>query len=102
MESEGCDDQDQFLLPFVNATTALNVFEYLREHKIGEELREMTMFAGDWSGPWDGPLYIPPWIEGRKTEVVCTAEGTIKCSVEVGENYWIVPPPKPWPSWRDR
>ena len=93
-EDEECIREDQYLLPFVNETSAPEVFEYMRNNKVGDELQNVTFWAGDWSRAWDGPIYIPPWIENRKTKVVCSAGGVdgrgdeVECVVEVGARYW--------------
>ncbi|KAI1623099.1 hypothetical protein EDD37DRAFT_457979 [Exophiala viscosa] len=86
-----CTGAEQFLLPYVNETTALKVFEFLRQHKAGSVLQNVTFWVGDWTRPWAGP-HVPSWIEGRKALVRCTSEadpdGRGQCHVEVGERYW--------------
>ncbi len=80
--------------------TLLPGFNFLGQNKIGTPLTDITFWAGDWSRPGDGPLYMPPWIEGRRAKVVCSVarsnsdgakrEGTCPgvCKVEVVVQYW--------------
>ena len=39
-----------------------------------------------------GPLYFPEWLEGRRSQVICSTEGKGEregwCLVEKGEKYW--------------
>lgn len=88
-----CVGEDQFLLPFVNETSALEVFKYLRANKGGVELSNVTFWGGDWSRAWDGPIYQPPWIEHRRVNVVCSIQdkqglGVEECTVLDGADYW--------------
>ncbi|KAK5461188.1 hypothetical protein LTS15_003251 [Exophiala xenobiotica] len=97
-----CTGSNQYLLPHLNEITATEVFHFLRQNKVGMPLTNATFWAGDWSRPWGGPLYSPPWIEHRQAKVVCGGvvtpsnsdsdgaerEGTGLCEVEVGKQYW--------------
>ncbi|KAF2114183.1 hypothetical protein BDV96DRAFT_688407 [Lophiotrema nucula] len=91
-ESIPCQGEDRFQQPFLNESSALEVFKHMRNAKSGEQLRKVTFWAGDWSRSWDGPIYIEPWIEGRSAKVVCTTEGMVEgeawCTVEDGGGYW--------------
>lgn len=72
---DGCNGEEQFQTPFVNETSALDAFKYLRDHKVGEELTNVTFWVGDWEPSWDGPMLIDydyQWFEGRKAKVVCS------------------------------
>lgn len=89
--NDTCTGAAQYCQPYLNETTAMEAFVYLRENKVGQELTNVTFWAGDWAPPWDGPLYSPPWIENRRAKVVCSVgEGDDKaaCVVEDGRNYW--------------
>ncbi|KAK5042864.1 hypothetical protein LTR84_012437 [Exophiala bonariae] len=94
VEDPNCKGRDQYLLPYINETSTLEVFKFLRAKKIGEELTNVTFWGGDWSRPWDGPVYSPPWIEGRKVKVLCTngkeehGSGEENCTVLTGVEYW--------------
>ena len=92
-KSTECAGEDQYRLPFINETTTLEVFKYMRANKVGNELSNVTFWGGDWTRPWDGPLYFPPWIENKRTKVVCTAKdgqeaGGEECIVLDGAYYW--------------
>ncbi|KAF1808037.1 hypothetical protein P152DRAFT_376161, partial [Eremomyces bilateralis CBS 781.70] len=91
-DDDRCADEAQFRQPYVNETTAQEVFDFMRSKKLGDELERVTFWVGDWSRSWDGPLYSPPWMENKNVKVDCnvavdgnTAES---CVVETGSNYW--------------
>lgn len=92
-EDTGCMGEDQYLLPFINETTTLEVFKHMRANKVGSDLSNVTFWGGDWSRAWDGPIYLPPWIEHQQTKVVCVVtddqgEGGEECIVLTGVDYW--------------
>ncbi|KAJ9138196.1 hypothetical protein NKR23_g8623 [Pleurostoma richardsiae] len=68
---DDCCGEDQWGRPLLNSTSSLEVFEFLRAHKVGGELTRVKFYVGDWSRPWDGPDYISPWIEGKKAWIEC-------------------------------
>ncbi|KAF1831265.1 hypothetical protein BDW02DRAFT_474822, partial [Decorospora gaudefroyi] len=87
-----CKGEDQFQKPLLDDTSALKLFKYMRERKIGAGLDEVTIWVGDWTRAWDGPLYFPAWAEGIRAKVVCKAEADVNmkdwCVVEEGKEYW--------------
>lgn len=92
-QSLPCQKEERFQQPFLSEAASLQNFKYMRSRKVGRELKTVTFWAGDWSRGWDGPLYSPPWIEGRRVKVACTTEGKVEgeawCSAEQGEGYWL-------------
>ncbi|KAH0436333.1 hypothetical protein CcaCcLH18_04353 [Colletotrichum camelliae] len=62
---------DNMARPLLTETTGMELFELLRKQKVGEELVELKLFAGDWERSHDGPLYTPPWLEHRRAWVHC-------------------------------
>ena len=92
MANGECKGEDQYQKPIVNGTSALEVFKYLQDKKVGDSLSNVTFWVGDWSRPWDGALYFPEWIEGKRSKVACSTEGKLEgeqwCVVEEGRNYW--------------
>jgi hypothetical protein len=96
-----CQGEDQFQKPYLNDTAALEVFNYLREKKKGEELKQVTFWVGDWMREYGGPAYEPPWLEGRRGRVVCKADTDVEledwCVIEEGKEYWKDPSPR----WMD-
>ncbi|KAF1814695.1 hypothetical protein P152DRAFT_455742 [Eremomyces bilateralis CBS 781.70] len=94
-EVEGCTEEEQFLRPYANETTANEVFEFMRSKKLGNELESVTFWVGDWGRPWDGPLYEPSWVENRRAKISCNVVAE-RCVVEEGNNYW-----SPDNSWRE-
>jgi hypothetical protein len=92
---DGCNGEEQFQKPFVNETSALDAFKYLRDHKVGEELTNVTFWVGDWERSWDGPLTVDnnyQWFEGRKAKVACSAVENASekdwCIVEGRKGYY--------------
>ncbi|KAF2257653.1 hypothetical protein CC78DRAFT_205284 [Lojkania enalia] len=87
-----CVGEDRYQAPFVSDKSALDVFKVLRGKKVGMELKGVTFWVGDWMRAWDGPLYFPDWLEGKRAKVVCSVEGKSEgeawCVVEVGDKYW--------------
>ncbi|KAH9225951.1 hypothetical protein K456DRAFT_1766598 [Colletotrichum gloeosporioides 23] len=69
--SDEDEDLDNMARPLLNKTTGMEIFELLRRQKVGEELIELKLFAGDWERSHDGPLYTAPWLEHRKAWVTC-------------------------------
>lgn len=69
---EACNGPDQLAAPRLDETSGEALFHLLRRAKTGEELTSVTFRAGDFSRPWDGPIYFPEWLEGRKVWVECS------------------------------
>jgi hypothetical protein len=70
----GCAEDDLYRLPRLTAATAQEVADFMARERAGAAaapLQNLTFFAGDWGRPWDGPIYDPPWVEGRREKVVC-------------------------------
>ncbi|KAH8817322.1 hypothetical protein F5884DRAFT_779058 [Xylogone sp. PMI_703] len=85
---DSCRGVKQYAQPLLNVTTGLEAFNFLRSVKIGDELTHVKFYSGDWARAWDGPLYIPEWIEGKRAWVECDimfengtrkAEGDVLC-----------------------
>jgi hypothetical protein len=96
-----CKGEDQFQKPYLDDDTALEIFNYMREKKKGEELKQVTFWVGDWMREYGGPAYEPPWLEGRRGKVVCKADADVEledwCVIEEGKEYWK----DPFPRWMD-
>ncbi|KAF1940146.1 hypothetical protein EJ02DRAFT_456322 [Clathrospora elynae] len=73
-----CKGEDQFQKPFLGEKSALELFTHMREQKEGEELSEVTFWVGDWTRPWDGALYSPAWVEGKRAKVICKADRDVE------------------------
>jgi hypothetical protein len=88
---EVCMHEEQFQKPWVDREVGEELFAYLRREKNGTELRDLTIWVGDWTRRHDGPLYDPDWLEGKRAKVVCRAKGDEgnMCVVEEGEGYWL-------------
>lgn len=94
-----CQGDDRFLKPFVNETTAAELFAYMKKMNVesgGGKLSKLTLYSGDWAPAWEGPLYISDWIEGRKAWATCSEElgeegTTITCEGKdsrFGDDWW--------------
>jgi hypothetical protein len=70
-ETGHCQGEQRYASPLLNATTAQEMFAYLRSNKVGAELKEMTFKAGDWVEPYDGPLRLERFLDGKRVMVVC-------------------------------
>ncbi|KAH7402811.1 hypothetical protein BKA66DRAFT_449564 [Pyrenochaeta sp. MPI-SDFR-AT-0127] len=86
-----CKGEDQFHRPFLNESSALELYKLIGSQK-AQALDEVTFWVGDWSRPWDGPIYIPPWIEGRRAKFTCKKEGMgedeVRCEAKGDKEYW--------------
>jgi hypothetical protein len=86
-EGAACVHEEQFQKPWVDGAAAQEVWEYMRSEKKGDELAEVTIFVGDWTRAFDGPLYFPDWLERKRSKVVCTVDKGCEV-VPGGEEYW--------------
>ena len=66
-----CQGEQRYASPLLNSTTAQEMSAYLRFNKVGAELKEMTFKAGDWVGPYDGPLRLERFLNGKRVIVIC-------------------------------
>lgn len=91
-----CTGEDRFQKPLLSEHSAEEIFRFLKQVNNGGQLRNVTFRLGDWTPPWDGPLYQPPWLEHRKVEISCTEQvGTGEgnsCEMIQSLGYW--PPDK--------
>ncbi|KAF2660595.1 hypothetical protein K491DRAFT_36989 [Lophiostoma macrostomum CBS 122681] len=89
---DACNGEDQYQRPYIDQSSSLELFRYMRVKKIGQELANVTFWVGDWTRAWDGPLYFADWLEHRRSKVSCSirAEGGEEgwCVVEDGKEYW--------------
>ena len=87
-----CRGEDQFQEPLLNENSAEDLFYFIQQANVGGALQNVTFRIGDWTPPWDGPLYFPPWIEDRKVEIVCSARGEVegerRCELIRSYGYW--------------
>jgi hypothetical protein len=68
--SESCNGTARYQLPYVNRTTGENVFNIIRDHKQGKEMRNVTLWSGDWTAGWDKHS-IMSW---KRARVACTVD----------------------------
>jgi hypothetical protein len=80
--SESCNGTARYQVPYINRTTAEDVFNLLRDHKQGKKMQNVTLLTGDWvSGR--GKRSFMSWRRARvacsvqDSQVVCKAEGAL-------------------------
>jgi hypothetical protein len=73
-ETGHCHGDQRYASPFLNATTAQEMFAYLRSHKVGTKLEEIGFKAGDWTGPYDGPLRLEEFLDGQRVMITCRSD----------------------------
>lgn len=66
-----CNGKARYQLPYVNRTTAETVYDFMRDHKRGKVLKNVTLWAGDWRNH----RYRTSFMDWRRARVTCTAEG---------------------------
>lgn len=88
-----CDGEDQYQKPIISKAGAEKMFGHMRGVKSGVELRNVTFYVGDWTRPWDGPLYFPDWFDGKREQVTCSLDN------KIDEGWCVVE--KPWWDWDD-
>ncbi|KAK1519691.1 uncharacterized protein CCOS01_11342 [Colletotrichum costaricense] len=80
---DACDPVEQLASPLLTATSALQVARFIR-HYAKSPLASINFFAGDWTRPWDGPINVPTWLDGRRSWVACGTNGgeneELRCS----------------------
>lgn len=89
---EHCSGEDRFQKPLLDENSAEELFRLVKQANEGGMLENVTLRVGDWTRPWDGPLYSEPWMEDRKAEVVCSGVGKGErqrlCEMTVSQDYW--------------
>lgn len=58
--------------PLVNSSSALASFRHLRARKHGAELKQLTLYVGDWGRYYGNGLHINAWQEGRAEKYECS------------------------------
>ncbi|KAK1706332.1 hypothetical protein BDP67DRAFT_582500 [Colletotrichum lupini] len=80
---DACGPVEQLASPLLTATSALQVARFIR-HYAKSPLASINFFAGDWTRPWDGPINVPTWLDGRRSWVACGTNGgedeELRCS----------------------
>ncbi|KAK1450000.1 hypothetical protein CMEL01_07336 [Colletotrichum melonis] len=59
--------------PPLEIEQAKQLWGHLREKKVGDLLKKVVFYAGDWERPWDGPMAENEWLEGRRSFFWCEA-----------------------------
>jgi len=84
------DGENELAHPLLSEEAAVELFRALQEARNGMKPLERVLFrTGDWTRPWDGPIYLPVWLEGKQAWAECSGyDGEEKCefgSVDYGE-----------------
>jgi hypothetical protein len=72
-----CQGDQRYAAPFLNATTAQDMFAHVRSKKVGAELEALTFRTGDWTGPYDGPLRSESLIDDKQVTVTCKLDAGV-------------------------
>ncbi|KAJ4993598.1 hypothetical protein SVAN01_00652 [Stagonosporopsis vannaccii] len=87
-----CIKEDRYQKPLLDEGNAEELYKFIKEANVGSGPENVTFRIGDWTPIWDGPLYSPPWIEGRKVEIHCSNVAQIKaekhCEMVRSYGYW--------------
>ncbi|KAH6633708.1 hypothetical protein C7974DRAFT_393323 [Boeremia exigua] len=87
-----CTGEDQFQKPLLSENSAEEMHSFLKQKNVGGRLQNVTFRVGDWTPPWDGPVYSPPWMEHRQVEIACSESGKVKgekrCEMLLSQGYW--------------
>ncbi|KAJ4991229.1 hypothetical protein SVAN01_03357 [Stagonosporopsis vannaccii] len=82
-----CHGEDAFEAPYLNASTAQSMFQFLRGENRGKKLVSVTFRTGDWAPP--GPQ---GWVQQHGAErrgvVYCRMEQGSEVCEAVNEGYW--------------
>ena len=74
---KGLEGEGPWREPRMNVTVAENLSKWMADRKEGKRLERVTFAVGDVNDkPWSGPLYFPPWEEGRGRAFVCAPNGS--------------------------
>jgi hypothetical protein len=91
-----CTASNQFQQPYLSELAALDLYKFMKMQRSSGDLGEVRFRIGDFSRPWDGPVYEPPWLEQRSLEVACDHRGKVEgqawCRVGGTEQYWNTNP----------
>jgi hypothetical protein len=83
-KSESCNGTARYQLPWVNRTTGEDVFNIIRDHKQGKEMRNVTLWSGDWTPGWGKH----PILSYQRARVACTVDNNrVICDAE-GRLYY--------------
>ncbi|KAK9772669.1 putative F-box domain protein [Seiridium cardinale] len=82
-------DGDRFRCPALNVTSATHLFTYLIKENKGGNLQSVNLYIGDWNRPWDGPIYDPSWLEGRRGKVECSIMNSQGLKKTNGDGFCI-------------
>ncbi|KAH6639310.1 hypothetical protein C7974DRAFT_304410 [Boeremia exigua] len=84
---ERCSGPDSFAAPYLNATTALHMFRWLRTEGTSQRLAAVTFRTGDWTvgrQTW----WSQPFVSDRRSAVHCRVEGEREVCEAQNEGYW--------------
>ncbi|KAL2875178.1 hypothetical protein SGCOL_009610 [Colletotrichum sp. CLE4] len=73
LESDCSSGIESMAQPVLDTKQAMKLFYRLRENKVGDLMKKVVFYAGDWERPWDGALAESEWLDGRRTYFLCEA-----------------------------
>lgn len=76
-DKNDCGGKDaEYRKPLLDTAAAKELFSYVLQQRALRDLPpilNMSFYIGDWSRPWDRPLYEPSWWEGKGHRYDCYA-----------------------------
>ncbi|KAH7120994.1 hypothetical protein B0J11DRAFT_616399 [Dendryphion nanum] len=70
-----CAGDNMFMEPFLNESSALDLFQFMKRGKVGQGWESVSFYIGDWGVAVDSAFDEPAWLEGRKGVVRCSDVG---------------------------
>ena len=64
--------EGSFAEPQLDCDGALQMAVFAHRNRKTAPLRRILFRAGDWARPWDGPDYLPGWLEGKRVWTECS------------------------------
>lgn len=88
-----CGGEKSYSQPELTVNHTRDLFEFLVTKNSGGELTRVSFYAGNWERPWDGPLFLPDWIEYKQVWGSCSlaneGEAAARTNNEGGESRQI-------------
>lgn len=81
-----CYPTESFMTPYLNATTAAEMFSFLRSESPSRSLTSVTFRTGDWGEPFSS--MIEPYIAHRRSAVYCSVKQGVEVCEAENEAYW--------------
>ena len=67
-------DSPLYKMPLLDRPGVEELWDFMKERS-SNRLKQVGLYAGDFTRGWDGPLYLPSWLEGLRVGWICDKEG---------------------------